>query len=184
MYEACSTRSRDRFLILLMRLFLIRHAHALDHKNDADRPVSERGQHLTRQVAVFFQTNGRMHPAQCWHSPLRRAFETAADLVKLLDPAIPLVETDGLMPFDDPAIMAERFRLYPTTDDIAMVGHQPHLSALASLLVSGRAEPPLFHFKKNAVLALRRSDELHAATGLARWRVAWHFTPEFLPEPS
>jgi phosphohistidine phosphatase len=113
---------------------------------------------------------------------LQRAFETAADLVSTLDPEIPLVETDGLLPLDDPAIMAERFRLYPTSQDLALVGHQPHLSSLASLLVAGRANPPLFHFKKNAILALRRSDEIFADTGLARWRVAWHYSPEMLPD--
>ena len=164
-----------------MRLFLIRHAHALDHANDAERPLSERGQNITRQTAEFFKANGRLRPAQVWHSPLQRAFETAADLVTRLDPDIPLVETDGLLPFDDPQIMAERFRLYPTSHDVAVVGHQPHLSALASLLVAGKSDPALFHFKKNAVLALRRSDENFVDTGLARWRVGWQFSPEFLP---
>ncbi len=165
-----------------MRLFLIRHAHALDHANDAKRPLSERGQKITHQVAEFFKASGRLQPAQFWHSPLQRAFETAADLVSQLDPEIALVETEGLLPLDDPAIMAERFRLYPTSHDVAIVGHQPHLSGLASLLVTGRASPPLFHFKNNAVLALRRSDGNFADTGLARWRVAWHFSPEFLPD--
>jgi phosphohistidine phosphatase len=164
-----------------MRLFLIRHAHALDHADDAQRPVSERGQQITRRVAEFFKANGRLQPAQVWHSPLQRAFETAADLVSQLDPEMALVETEGLLPSDDPAIMAERFRLYPTTHDVALVGHQPHLGALASLLVTGQAKPPLIHFKKNAVLALRRSDETFEATGLARWRIGWHYSPEFLP---
>ncbi len=165
-----------------MRLFLIRHAHALDHADDAQRPLSERGRKITHQAAGFFKANGCLRPAQVWHSPLQRAFATAAGLITELDPEIALVETDGLLPLDDPAIMAERLRLYPTTHDVALVGHQPHLSALASLLVAGHASPPLFHFKKNAVLALRRSDANFVDTGLARWRVAWQFSPEFLPD--
>jgi len=165
-----------------MRLFLIRHAHALDHAVDAERPLSERGQRITLQVAEFFKANGRLRPAQMWHSPIQRAFETAADLVSHLDPTIALVETDGLLPFDDPAIIAERFRLYPTSHDLALVGHQPHLAKLASLLTTGWGDRELMHIKKNAIIALRRSDETFAETGLARWRVAWHYTPEFLPE--
>ena len=165
-----------------MRLFLIRHAHALDHANDDARPLSERGQKNTRHVAAYFKANGRLRPAQVWHSPLPRAFETATDLVSLLDPEIALVETEGLLPSDDPAIIAERFRLYPTLHDVALVGHQPHLSALASLLVAGRAAPPLFHFKKSAVLCLRRTDQNFADTGLTCWRVGWHFSPELLPD--
>jgi len=164
-----------------MRLFLIRHAHALDHADDTARPLSDRGQRITREVAAFFQANGRLTPRQMWHSPLKRSFETAADLVSLLDPAIALVETDGLRPFDDPAIIAERLRLYPTSHDVAIVGHQPHLGRLFSLLVTGRDDLDLIHVKKNAIICLRRSDAVFADTGLARWRLAWHYTPEFLP---
>ncbi len=165
-----------------MRLFLIRHAHALDHENDAKRPVSERGQILTQKVAQFFKANGLINPRQFWHSPLKRSFETAADLVSMIGLESDLVETDGLAPFDDPALIAERFRLYPTTHDIAMVGHQPHLSRLASLLINNTARTNVFHFKKNAVLALRQAVETHPRSGLPRWKVAWHFSPEFLPE--
>ena len=166
-----------------MRLFLIRHAHALAHENDARRPLSERGIDTTKKVAAFFKTNGRLNPRQFWHSPLQRSFETAADLVSEMQLDSALVETDGLAPFDDPMIMAERLRIYPTDHDLAIVGHQPHLANLASLLVTSRASPALFHFKKSSVLALRLSNEQHANTGLSRWRVAWHYSPELLPEP-
>lgn len=165
-----------------MRLYLIRHAHAEDHVNDAQRPVSERGRRTTRAVAASFRANGRLHPAQIWHSPLLRAHQTASELRQELDPHMVQVETDGLLPGDDPAILAERFRLYPTTHDVAVVGHQPHLASLASLLVIGRPDPALLHFKKNSVLALRRSDHVFADSGLPCWRIAWHFTPEFLPD--
>lgn len=165
-----------------MRLFLIRHAHALDLKVDAERPVSPRGQVITRLVSAHFKANGLLNPKQFWHSPRRRAFETAADMVSQLGLASPLVETDGLDPLDDPNIIAERLRIYPNTHDIAMVGHQPHLSQLASLLVTDSARANLFHFKKNAVLSLRRTDDAHPKSQRPRWRVAWHFSPEMLPK--
>ncbi|GAB5561207.1 MAG: phosphohistidine phosphatase SixA [Synoicihabitans sp.] len=165
-----------------MRLFLIRHAHALDHENDAKRPISERGQLMTQKAAQFLKSSRVLNPRQIWHSPLQRAFETAADLVSMMELDSDLVETDGLLPFDDPQIIAERLRIYPTTHDIAMVGHQPHLSRLASLLINDSADPAVFHFKKNAVLALRMAVETHPRSNLPKWRVAWHFSPEFLPE--
>ncbi|MDB4474580.1 histidine phosphatase family protein [Opitutaceae bacterium] len=164
-----------------MRLFLIRHAHALPHEIDAERPVSERGQAITRLVSAYFKKNGKLTPKQVWHSPLQRAFETAADLVSQIGLDCPLVETAGLEPADDPKIVAERMKIYPATHDIAMVGHQPHLNDLASLLVSDSSAANLFHFKKNTVLALRRTDDSHPKSGLPRWRVAWHFSPELLP---
>lgn len=166
-----------------MRLFLIRHAHALaEAPTDAERPLSERGRQTSAHAASFFRQNGLVRPAQVWHSPLLRAYETATALATSLEIDVPLVETDGLLPLDEPALMAQRLALYPPVHDLALVGHQPNLSRLATLLIRGKPHPDAFHLKKSAVLALRRSDQMHPKTGLPRWRVAWHFSPEMLLE--
>ncbi len=165
-----------------MRLFLIRHAHALDAEVDALRPLSERGRQQAAHVASFFRTNGHLRPAQLWHSPLVRAYETAAALATGLEIDAPLVETDGLRPEDDPESMALRLAVYPPVHDLAIVGHEPNLGSLASLLVSNRPAPALFHFKKAAVLCLRRSDKTHGSTDRPRWRVDWHIPPGLVQE--
>jgi phosphohistidine phosphatase len=116
-----------------------------------------------------------------WHSPLTRAYETAITFARALDPELALVETDGLCPADDPRSIQTRLATYPTTHDLAIVGHEPHLSALATLLVRGQASPSAFHFKKNTIIMLRMTDKTHRDTGQTRWRVAWHFAPELLP---
>ena len=162
-----------------MRLYLIRHAHALPHTNDAKRPLSERGRQTTLRLAELFRSNGAFTARQLWHSPLTRAFETAQILAETLDSDISLVETDGLCPSDDPADMVDRLTIYPTAQDIALVGHEPHLSALATLLVCGEPAPNAFHLKKNAVIMLRQTDKTHPS-GLARWRIGWHLGPELL----
>ncbi|MCF3651378.1 SixA phosphatase family protein [Synoicihabitans lomoniglobus] len=163
-----------------MRLYLIRHAHAPAGDNDAARPLSERGRQTTAHVASFFRHNGNLRPGQFWHSPLVRAYETAVALEAGLELDVPLVETDGLLPGDDPLIMARRLAEYPTVHDIALVGHEPHLSGLATLLVRGKANPVGFHVKKSAIICLRLSDKVHGRSKLPRWRVAWHFCPELL----
>jgi phosphohistidine phosphatase len=94
----------------------------------------------------------------------------------------PLVETDGLLPIDDPRIMARRLAEYPAVHDIALVGHEPHLSALATLLVTGKVRPIAFHCKKSSVMCLRDTNDDHSNSGLPRWRVAWHFSPELLTD--
>ena len=166
-----------------MRLFLIRHAHAeREAVDDASRPLSERGRQTSAHVASFFRTNGQLRPAQVWHSPLRRAFETANALVAGLEIDVPLVETDDLLPWDDPLRITERLATYPPVHDLALVGHEPHLSALTTLLVRDKPSPVAFHFKKSAIIALRRADKLHGNSGFPRWKVAWHFSPELLPE--
>ena len=55
---------------------------------------------------------------------------------------------------------------------VAIVGHDPHLSALASLLVTGCAEPTNFVLKKCAVLRLDRTGN--------GWSVRWQISPEIV----
>jgi phosphohistidine phosphatase len=155
-----------------MRLYLVRHAHAVPEEEDARRPLSARGRKTVRQIAGFFRTSGALQPGHVWHSPLWRARETAEILARGLGlPRKALVETPGLLPGDDPAEIVRR--LAPDGEDLALVGHEPHLGALATRLVVGKGKPPAFEFKKGAVLCLEN-------TG-AGWQIRWHFSPELLP---
>jgi phosphohistidine phosphatase len=156
-----------------MRLYLVRHAHAVPEEENARRPLSARGRKTVRQIAAFFRENGALQPAQVWHSPLWRARETAEILARGLGLSRKvLVETSGLLPDDDPADIVRQ--LAAVGEDLALVGHEPHLGALATRLVVGKGKPSAFEFKKGAVLCLER-------TG-ASWQIRWYFSPEMLPE--
>ena len=164
-----------------MRLYLIRHGHAHAHDDDAKRPLSERGRLTTLQMANTFRANHACTAQQLWHSPLVRAYETAMTFARTLDPEIAIVETDGLLPSDDPLHIQARLATFTPAQDLAIIGHEPHLSSLATLLVRGKPSPNAFHLKKNAVIMLRRTDKVHPNTNQVRWRVGWHFAPELLP---
>jgi phosphohistidine phosphatase len=163
-----------------MQLFLVRHAHAVAMDDDAARPLSEAGRVATTRLGAFLRGTGVFRPAQVWHSPLVRARETADGLVAALDPELMVVETDDLLPEDDPVWLARRLEIYPTTHDLALVGHEPHLAALATLLVRGKVSPVMFNLKKGAVIALERTERVHKASGRPRWRVRWMVGPELL----
>src|SRR5690606_1245610 len=91
----------------------------------------------------------------------------------------------GLLPDDDPREVADRLHRHPDDGgDVAIVGHEPHLSALAALLVRGKARADLFVLKKCALLTLERTASVHKKTGRARWRVRWQVSPELLPSSS
>ena len=157
-----------------MRLYLVRHAHAVPEEENARRPLSARGRKTVRQTAAFFRASEALQPAQVWHSPLWRARETAEILARGLGLSRKaLVETPGLLPGDDPADIVRR--LGAADEDLALVGHEPHLGALATRLLVGLGKPPVFEFKKGAVLCLEN-------TG-AGWCIRWHFSPEMLPAP-
>jgi phosphohistidine phosphatase len=155
-----------------MRLYLVRHAHAVPEEENARRPLSARGRKTVRQIAAFYRANGALQAHQVWHSPLWRARETAEILARGLGLSRKaLVETSGLLPDDDPADIVRR--LASAGEDLALVGHEPYLGALATRLVCGKGKPPVFEFKKGAVLCLENTD--------AGWCIRWHFSPELLP---
>lgn len=153
-----------------MLLYLIRHADAVDTVPDHARPLSAHGRHQVAMLANFLRRTKAFSPADVWHSQLVRARETAGLLVRNLDLKISPAEIAGLTPDDDPQIVAQM--LADATRPVALVGHEPHLSALASLLVTGATNPVVFAMKKGATLALER--------GGARWVVRWHVEPDLL----
>jgi phosphohistidine phosphatase len=151
-------------------LYLIRHAHAVAAGEDPLRPLSPRGRAQVAQLAAFFRANGRLRLVEIWHSPLVRSRETATLLAQGLDFFGPLVETAGLEPEDEPRAILGRVTGAP--DGLAIVGHEPHLNALASLLMRGVDRPPRFELKKGACLALERDGNA--------WQVRWLVDPELI----
>lgn len=167
-----------------MLLYLVRHAHAVSAEEDRSRPLSPRGIDSTRCVANFFRANGAFAPVEVWHSCLRRSCETAQILTAALQLDCRMVETDDLLPEDQPEKMALRLASMIGPHPLALVGHEPQLSSLATLLVSGRPYPPAFEMKKASVLALKRTAEFHAEANTPRWVAAWHLSPELFAIPA
>ena len=153
-----------------MDLYLIRHAHAEDTQPDSARRLSKRGKRQVRLLARFLRATGIFAPEEIWHSPLVRAQETAALIGAGAKPVLPLREVAGLAPEDDPRRLARR--LARCDRALAIVGHEPQLSALASLLVTGVAAPARFAMKKGATLALEGAGR--------HWIVRWHVSPDLL----
>lgn len=150
-----------------MWLHLIRHAHAVDGADDAVRPLSAKGRRQVRRLASFLRRGGLLDTREIWHSPLVRARATAELLAERSGGAWKLREIAGLEPGADPALLARR--LASMRRPVALVGHEPHLSALATRLLTGRAGPPVVVMRKAAVLALERTGR--------HWAVRWLVSP-------
>jgi len=153
-----------------MHLYLIRHAHALDGDDDARRPLSAKGRKQVRALGRFLRDARAFEAEEIWHSPLRRAGETATLLAKRLKSKARLVRVAGLRPADAPDSILKK--LNDLRHPVAVIGHEPHLSALASLLVVGESVPPRFVLKKCAALRLDHVDGV--------WAVRWHVSPELV----
>lgn len=145
-------------------IYLVRHADAVSDEEDPDRPLSEKGHAQMARVCNILRTIPRFHPDEIWHSPLVRSRETAEWLSRELKLSAPVVLKPGLEPDDDPSRNAAL--LTAETRDIAVVGHEPHLGILTSLMVHGPARSGgFFPFPKAAVLVLTRNG--------ARWSSDW-----------
>lgn len=151
-----------------MQIYLIRHAHAVDGENDAARPLSRKGREQIRRLGRFLRQTRVLEVREFWHSPLVRSRDTAKLLGQRLKVRPKLVEVTGLLYSDNPAIMAKR--LGKVRHPVAVVGHEPHLGALLSLLVAGSAKPALFELRKCAVVALVRMN--------GRWVLQWQISPD------
>jgi len=158
---------------------LVRHAHAVSDEENPLRPLSPRGHDECRRVAAFLKGNDAFAPSFWWYSSLVRARETASALHAALTPRAQISETPDLLPEDSPARIVARLRTLPAHTCLALVGHEPHLSTLASILACDRTALPVFALKKAAIITLERDDA--SFSGRSSWTVLWHLTPSLIP---
>ena len=145
-------------------IYLMRHADAVSDEEDPARPLSAKGRGQVARVCAVLRVKTGFAPSEIWHSPLARARETAELLAQGLRLSAPLVLTDGLCPNDDPGKIAAV--LETRQGDVAVVGHEPHLGVLASMLVHGPECAGVYYpFPKAGILALSREGK--------RWRAEW-----------
>jgi len=133
-----------------MEVLLVRHAIAVEHGQmhpDEARPLTKAGRARFRRVVSALDRLG-IRVDRCLHSPWTRAVETA-DLLS------PLIEGESMV---EPLLArapGEELVASLRGRRTALVGHEPWMSELASLLMFGDArEAHRFVFKKGGVARL------------------------------
>lgn len=138
-----------------MEVYLVRHGIAedpyrasLSGKSDADRELTPEGREKTAKVAKAFSgIVGEV--GLILHSPYVRARETA-EIFRRFYPGADLSEGAGLRPHDPPSFGLASIAEKLDRKNVMVVGHEPHLSALTSLLLSGNTEGSI-QFKKAGI---------------------------------
>jgi phosphohistidine phosphatase len=154
-----------------MFLYLVQHGESKREEEDPARDLTTRGRDDVTRVADFAgKLNLALH--RIFHSGKTRAMTTAEILAAALQPRDGVAPADGLAPLDDPEIWAGR--LSSMSEDLALVGHLPHLARLAALLLCGDREKNVVNFKMGgSMVCLQRDDA-------GRWGVEWMIVPELL----
>ena len=158
----------------IVELLLVRHAIAFARDpdqwpDDGERPLSPEGEARCRKAARGLKS---VQPAVelVLSSPYARAWQTAEILAE---------EAGWPSPEPCPELEAERrpsdaMRVLraPSNRDrgsLALVGHEPNLSELASFLLTGAQSRLLIEMKKGGVACLAFDEAPAASKGLLRW---------------
>lgn len=155
-----------------MDVCLVRHAIAVERgtagfTDDRVRPLTSEGRKRMTEAATGLS---RLFVAeQILSSPLLRARQTAEILGKTWK--LPVLEAEGLGTGNHGAVIAA---LRETeTEKVALVGHEPWMSELLSLLLTGDPSLVASEFKKGAA-ALVSCDGVAAA---GNFRLSWLVQP-------
>ena len=152
-----------------MRLLIIRHGKAEDRspkRKDASRRLTGAGRKAMRKAASGLR---EVAPGidLLATSPLTRARETAEIVAETLG-VVRIVEQKLLAPGGDKRALIAWLRRKPSRSTVALVGHEPDLSALASLLASG-GERARIALKKGACCLIEFNHAPAAGKGMILW---------------
>lgn len=167
-----------------MNLYIIRHAIAVDeatsdYASDSERPLTDKGRKKMRQIAKALRQLG-VEFDLILSSPYVRACETAGILADVFKMKNKIVFSDHLIPEGNPELLIGEINEKHSVDSLAIVGHEPHLSAFLGLLVSDNSKIEIT-LKKGGVCHLS-ADDLHHQEHRAA--LEWLLPPRILLEIS
>ena len=165
-----------------MNIYIIRHAIAVDegtpeYEQDSERPLTDKGRKKMRQIAKGLRKLG-VEFDLILSSPYIRANETAEILASEFKMKKKVVFSENLIPMADPDLLIPEINDKYSVESIALVGHEPHLSALIGMLTS--ENPHLDITLKKGGVCYLAADDLHH--GDHRATLEWLLTPGILME--
>jgi phosphohistidine phosphatase len=160
-----------------MNLFILRHGNAVEpgtpgFENDFDRPLIPKGERRLRKAAAAMRKM-ELSFNLILSSPLLRAKQTAEIVAGELKSKQRLQFSDSLAPGGNVKDLLQQLNEWrPAPENVLLVGHEPYLSRLIALLVSG-SEDAAIEMKKGGLCKLEASGLHHGRCA----RLAWLLTP-------
>jgi phosphohistidine phosphatase len=156
-----------------MLILIVRHAQAGEqdpkkYPDDTLRPLTRKGREIHAEVSRVLRKR-KLIPGAIYSSPWKRAMQTAQVMARELG-------GKGLKPkpvpslADDPDLDAIRQDLsgIEGLEAVAIVGHEPWLSGLASLLLTGEPHRVSIDFPKSGIIGIE-ADAIEAGSGMLKF---------------
>jgi len=150
-----------------MHLYLVQHAEAVSKDIDPSRGLSEKGMDDIKRISKYI-SGMDMDVHQIFHSGKKRALQTSQVLATHLKIEDKLTEANGLSPMDEPEVWFSKANTL--NKNVMLVGHQPHMAKLASLLLCGNKDNKTINFEMGCVVCLRKDDD-------QQWSTDWIIKP-------
>ena len=156
-----------------MNLYILRHGIAVEpgtpgYEKDADRPLTSEGERKLRQISKAMEAL-ELSFDLILSSPYLRARQTAEIVAEALKARKRLELSDHLTPGGSTKKLVELLnRLQPPPDNVLLVGHEPYLSGLISLLVTGSVTSAVI-MKKGGLCKLSTESLKHGRCAALEW---------------
>lgn len=153
-----------------MQIYIIRHAIAelreAWEQPDEARPLTQAGRKKMKRIARGLARLG-VKLSHLYSSPLVRAQQTA-EILQAQFQLKSTAQTQLLVPEANPADIIPWLNEHTENVALALVGHEPHVSALLAYLLTGQTRAPM-PFKKGGVALLEVNRPVVAGQCALRW---------------
>ncbi|MHA1728481.1 MAG: phosphohistidine phosphatase SixA [Promethearchaeota archaeon] len=156
-----------------MKLYLIQHALSKSKQEDSERALTDKGIDEITKTVKFLAEHISINLKSIYHSGKLRAKQTAEIIEEYLTPADAIKISVGLKPLDKPSIFAEKLKYIE--ENIAIVGHLPHLEKLCSYLICKDETVKTVNFKNAGIVCLNKKDGNN-------WVLEYIIVPELLKD--
>jgi len=157
-----------------VQLLIVRHAVAEDReefartgRDDGERPLTRSGRRrMERGASGLRRVVPRIDVLAT--SPLVRAAQTAAIVARAYDGAT-RETVNELLPSGRYKDFLRWLRARHDARVVAAVGHEPYLSGLVTLLLTGKNDAPVIELKKGAACLLDFAGDVRPGKAVLRW---------------
>ena len=154
-----------------MTVCFLRHGEAVESPSlqDSERPLSKLGLQQGSTAGKFLRRMGTSI-GRIIASPLLRAQQMAAAVQQELD-SPPISTSESLLSSSAPQQILEQLQSL-SVPGLLLVGHEPHLSKVISLLMSGD-EGQKVELKKGSLACVEIPPPLEPGRGILKWLVTF-----------